>query len=475
MLRVLKRRPSVLCDRISRREWLEIGGAGLIGLTLPRLLAADERRRAAAPDAVQASAGAAVMGSPRARSCIVLFLAGGPSQLDTWDMKPAAPAEIRGEFAAIPTRVPGIQFGEHLPRLAQQAHRLAIVRSAHHRVSNAHAAATYTALTGDDRGDATIAVAAGPNDYPAIGSVLSLLRPPDRPIVPFVSLPYITAEGRGGPPQPGVYGGWLGKAFDPLFVLRDPNAPDFGIPELTLLADVTAERLNARRALLDQLNAHLASLDASRSVRGLNGFQERALGLLSSRVTRNAFDLGAEPDAVRDRYGRNIYGQSVLLTRRLIEAGTRVVTLKWAPDANATWDTHGQNFAKLKSELLPQLDAALASLLDDLAERGLLGETLVVVMGEFGRTPKVNKAAGRDHWPSCYSLVFAGGGTKGGFVLGASDKIGAYPADSPVTPQDIVGTIYAALGVRPDTMLRDPLGRPLRLVPDGRVLHELFV
>jgi hypothetical protein len=489
MLRVLKKRASVLCDRISRREWLEVGGLGLFGLGLPTLLRAEAARRAAPLTSPSAAGGGSRNRSAPAKSCILVVLSGGPSQLDMWDMKPEAPAEIRGEFRPISTSVPGIQFSEHLPEVARQAHRLAVVRSAHHNVFISHAAATHFALTGNDHGDVAAVIGASPKDHPAIGSVLTLLRPPDQGIVPYVSLPYITAEGNDGPPQPGVFGGWLGRAFDPLFVLSnssrclcegrsvlrgDPKDPDFQLPALTLTADVTHERLNARIGLLDQISAAIGAFDRSDSVRALSGFQERAFGLLVSALTPRAFDLGEEPESVRDRYGRNVYGQSMLLTRRLIEAGTRMVTLKWGPDANCTWDTHQQNFVKLKSELLPQLDASLSSLIEDLAARGLLDETLVVVMGEFGRTPKVNKTAGRDHWSACYSLLFAGGGTKGGLVLGSSDKIAAYPADTPVTPLDIVATIYTALGVPPETELRDQLGRPLRLVSEGRVLTELL-
>jgi Protein of unknown function (DUF1501) len=392
-----------------------------------------------------------------------------------WDMKPAAPPEVRGEFKPIATTVPGVQLCEHLPRLAGHAHRFALVRSAHHRVSNAHWAAAYLTLTGEDRGDFTIAIPPGPNDYPAIGSVLAHLRPPERPVVPFVSLPYVTAEGAGGPPQPGIYGGWLGRGLDPLIIDRhrsdaqDPNSPKFGIPELTLRAEVDPARLDDRRGLLGKLDG----LPRSGPARLLDTYQQRAFALLTSDATRRAFDLSKEPPALRDAYGRNIYGQSILLARRLVEAGTRMVTLKWAPDANATWDTHGQNFVKLKNELLPQLNAGLATLLDDLADRGLLDETLVICMGEFGRTPKVNAQAGRDHWPRCYSLLLAGGGVPGGLVFGKSDRIGSDPAENPVTPHDLLATFYHLLGVPPDVELPDQQGRTIRLAGHGQVIPEL--
>ncbi|MFO0926484.1 MAG: DUF1501 domain-containing protein [Gemmataceae bacterium] len=380
------------------------------------------------------------------------------------DLKPSAPAEVRGPFKPIATTVPGVQLSEHLPRLARRMHRAALVRSVHHSVNNAHAAAVYAALTGHDRGE--VGGGARPTDNPAIGSVVGLVRPPARPVVSYVSMPYITQEGAGGPPQPGFFGGVLGRTRDPLFVLRDPNAASFAMPELGTGGDVSLTRLGDRRALLDRLLP---------STGDLAGFQERAFSLLSSPATRRAFEIDAEPPAARDRYGRNIYGQSVLLARRLIEAGTRVACISWAPDANATWDTHGQNFTKLKDTLLPQLDAAVSGLLDDLHDRGMLDRTLVAVMGEFGRTPKVNAAAGRDHWNFCYSLLLAGGGIRGGAVYGASDRIGALPSRNPVRPGDVVATLYHCLGIEPDTEIADRLSRPMTLVPAGGVIRDLLV
>jgi hypothetical protein len=443
--------------RISRRELLQVGAIGALGLSLPQLLRAD--------------AGAGRSGSAAADSCILIFLNGGPSHLDMWDMKPAAPAEIRGEFRPIPTTVPGVQLCEHLPRLARHMHRCALVRSVQHSANNSHAAAVYCGLTGHDRGEQ--GGGARPTDHPAIGSVVGLRRPPQRPVVPFVSLPYITAEGRGGPPQPGFFGGWLGRAHDPLFVLRDPNAPGFGLPELSLPADVTPGRLAARRALGGRLGGSPAAA-RERAAQELDGFRARAFDLLTSPATQRAFQIDREPAALRAAYGRNIYGQSVLLARRLIEAGTRVACISWAPDANATWDTHGQNFVKLRTELLPQLDAAVASLLGDLEARGLLERTLVAVMGEFGRSPRVNGSAGRDHWNFCYTLMLAGGGIRGGAVHGASDRIGARPSSCPVTPADVIATIYHCLGIPADLELRDRLARPFQLVPWGSPIRELL-
>jgi hypothetical protein len=438
--------------RISRRRMLQVGGAGLLGLGLPQLLHAAARAPAA----------------PAADACILLFLNGGPSHLDMWDMKPNAPAEIRGEFKPVATSLTGVQLSEHLPKLAKLMHHCALVRSAHHSVNNAHAAAVYCGLTGHDRGE--IGGGTRPTDHPAIGSVVGLMRPPKAPVVPYVSMPYVTAEGAGGPPQPGFFGGLLGRPRDPLFMLRDPNAPNFAMPELSVGPEVSPDRLDARRRLL----AHIAERADDGRAREMTGFQARAFDLLTSPATQKAFDLRREPAAVRDAYGRNIYGQSVLLARRLIEAGTRLACVSWAPDANATWDTHGNNFAKLKKELLPQLDAALGSLLNDLIDRAMLKRTLVVVMGEFGRSPKVNPGAGRDHWNFCYGLMLAGGGIKPGTVFGASDKIGGRPSSNPVAPADVVSTVYHCLGIANDLELQDRLGRPFQLVPWGDPIRELL-
>jgi hypothetical protein len=444
--------------RVSRRQLLQIGGASLLGLSLPQLLRAERRPD---PHAAAASADA----------CILIFLNGGPSHLDMWDMKPTAPDNIRGEFRPISTTVPGVQLCEHLPRLSRHMHRCALIRSVHHSVNNAHAAAVYTGLTGHDRGE--IGGGARPTDHPAIGSVLGMLRPPQATVVPYVSMPFITQEGRGGPPQPGFFGGWLGRPHDPLFVLRDPNAPGFGMPELSLPGDLGAGRMGERQQLLNQLGGG-PGLQGERAAREMNSFQERAFELLTGPATQRAFRIDQEPARLRDAYGRNVYGQSVLLARRLIEAGTRVACISCAPDANATWDTHGQNFTKLKGELLPQLDMAVASLLGDLAARGMLERTVVAVMGEFGRTPRVNGAAGRDHWNFCYSLLLAGGGVRGGAVHGASDRIGARPSSNPVVPADVVATIYHCLGLPTDLELRDRLHRPFQLVPWGGVIREVL-
>lgn len=442
---------------LARRKLLQVGGLGLMGVSLSRLLAAQE-------------SSAALDVKPTADSAVIVFLNGGPSHLDMWDVKTDAPDGIRGEFQAIPTSVPGYLVSEHLPKLARQMHRSVVVRSMHHGVNNAHAAAVYAAMTGHDRGE--IGGGARPTDYPTPGAVLDKLRPPMVNAVSHVCLPYITKEGAGGPPQPGFFAGFLGQQHDPLFVLNDPNGADFSVPEMCLQVGVSDQRLDARRSLMNVLDHRMAQRDRAG---GMSGLQQRAFDLLTSRSAQEALRLATEPDKVRDAYGRNIYGQSVLLARRLVEAGTRLVTISWAPDANATWDTHGSNFQKLKDPLLPQLDAACSSLIEDFAQRGLLERTLIAIMGDFGRTPKINgNNAGRDHWNFCYSLMLVGGGLKQGLIYGSSDKTGAFPALSPLTPGDIVSTIYHCLGLRHDRLVYDPLERPHRLVPTGDVISELL-
>jgi len=440
----------------SRRRCLHLGTLGIAGcgLSLPRLLAAESARPAI---------------RTRADSCIMLFLDGGPSHLDMWDMKPHAPDGIRGEFKPIATSLPGYQLCELLPRMATIMHRATVVRSMHHSVNNSHGAAVYTALTGHDRGE--VGGLANPNDHPHMGAVLAKLRPAPPNVVSHVHLPYITQEGAGNPPQPGFFAGFLGRSYDPLFVLNDPNAPTFNVPELTLQQDVSGKRLETRRQLFGSLSAELLTSAPSE----VTAMQGRAMDLLSSERAQRAFHLSEEAAADRERYGRNVYGQSVLLARRLIEAGTRLVTVSWAPHANATWDTHGSNFASLKATLLPQLDAACSSLVTDLSDRGMLDRTLVAVFGDFGRTPRVNgNNGGRDHWNYCYSLMLLGGGFRAGHIYGSSDSTGAFPASNPLVPGDILATMYFALGLRHEAELYDQLNRPHRVVPAGDVVDDLL-
>lgn len=407
----------------------------------------------------------------RADHCIVLFLNGGPSHLDMWDMKPEAPTEIRGEFQPISSSLTGVSVSEHLPRLAQQMHRATLIRSMNHGVNNSHAAAVYAALTGHDRGE--FGGGARPSDRPSPGSVMARFRPPTRRTFPYVALPYKTQEGAGGPLQPGFLGGLMGQTYDPFWVVNNPNAADFHVENLDLPQSISRDRLESRSQLLEKLGNGLP-LPSERSMTAIDDFQSQVFELLTSNSIQDAFNLSKEADSLRESYGRNIYGQSALLARRLIESGTRFVTLSWAPDANATWDTHGNNFQTLKTRLLPEFDAACSSLLQDLADRNMLDRTLVAVLGDFGRTPKINGSAGRDHWNSCYTVMLEGAGIRQGYVFGASDRHGATPIDSPVSPGDVMTTIYRLLGIDSTTLIHDSLGRPFEVVPKGRVLTSIM-
>jgi hypothetical protein len=339
----------------------------------------------------------------------------------------------------------------------------------HHSVNNAHAAAVYCSLTGHDRGDATVAIGAAQHDYPHLGAVFGQARPPETPIVPFVHLPYVTKEGAGGPPQPGFFGGFLGRSLDPLIVTRDPNAPDFSVPELTLVGDVNERRLATRDELLNSLDRHLQS---ATGVASPLRWDSSSAGTAHVPATQQAF-------RIRDKTRRSATATDETSTGRACcspgggEAGM-AVTVSWAPDANATWDTHGGNFEKCRKTLLPQLDAACGALLDDLVDRRMLERTIVAVFGDFGRSPKINPSAGRDHWNWCYSLQVFGGGFKPGMIYGASDATGAYPARDPLLPGDVISTLYHALGVPHDGLIYDSTDRPHRIVPVGDVVPELL-
>ncbi len=437
----------------TRREILHAGAIGLGGLSLPRLLR------------LQASAAADSRRPGKARSVILLFLSGGPSQLDTWDLKPDAAEEVRGTFRPIATNVPGIRISEHLPRMARLADRYVLVRSMSHASAN-HPAASYWMMVGSPMGRAAPqAVSLSREDRPHPGSVLAKLRPGPRHLPPFVMVP--EAISPVGPERPGQYAGFLGAAYDPYRVNSDPNHPNYSPGALRLQPDLSPRRLQDRRHLLARLEA-AAALDAH---------EARAFDLLASAEAQRAFDVSAESSATRDRYGRHIFGQSVLLARRLVEAGVRLVHVNWVRHDNGQggqgYDSHRDHLDWSKTELLPPTDAAIAALLEDLSDRGLLGETLVLVVGEFGRTPKFNKAGGRDHWPQCFSVMLAGGGLRGGQVHGRSDARAAYPTADPVSPQDLLATLYSALGIDPHTLIEDQQHRPYALV-EGKPLSALF-
>ncbi len=450
--------------RSTRRSLLRAGAAGFAGLNLPTLL-----RAAAKPGTA---------GSPRAKHVVFLHQFGGPSHLDTFDMKPGAPDGIRGEFRPIQSGQPGLFLSEHLPKFARVLGRFAQVRSVHHGMKN-HNSAAYYSLTGHAPPVDDIRLRDTQELYPSYGSVVARFRPMDDPAVPtYVSYPHVL---RDGSVTPGQGASFLGKGFDPFFVGRDPARADFRLPELSLPAETSIGRLDDRRGLLRMVDAQ-GDLGWSGTARGIDAFYDRALAMLGSPRVKDAFDLSREPEALRDAYGRTTYGQSCLLARRLVEAGVRFVTVYFSESiggkGSGGWDTHGDNFNQLKDRLCPPTDQTVPTFIDDLAARGLLDETLVVWMGEFGRSPRVTNTAqfgpdGRDHWPRCYTVLLAGAGITPGAVHGSSDRIGAYPASDPVTPDDIAATLFWALGIDPATEVRDALGRPLPIAA-GQPLTRLF-
>lgn len=437
---------------VVRREFLQVGFSGLLGMSLPSVLAGRAK--------------AAMAATPRARSMIMVFLTGASSHIDTFDMKPDAPELFRGEFKPIATNVPGMRISEHLPKLAAMADRLAIVRSMSHKNLN-HLNATHWVLTGHPQPGAFFDKIASRGDYPCYGSALDYIRPRSDGIPSGVTLPTFLVE--GPLVWPGQNAGFLGPKFDPWHINQDPNKPGFRVENLSLPDGFTVDRLQKRLDLLGTLDSALASASESESRRDPMSRQRTlAMSLLLSGKVARAFDLSREDPKIRDRYGRHAFGQSLLLAKRLVDAEVPIVQVNMGRVQN--WDTHSGNFKRLKNELLPPLDRGVSALLDDLAASGKLDETLVVITGEFGRTPKVgqgtgnvNTRDGRDHWAACFSSVFAGAGVRGGQFVGQSDRIGAYPASRPFTPGDLAATVYRALGVDPETELIDRLNRPIRL------------
>jgi Protein of unknown function (DUF1501) len=442
--------------RISRRATLRAGALALTGMKLSGLVRAQQR-----------GINNGAQGFGGAKSCILIFLWGGPSQLDTWDPKPFAPEDIRGPFRPIATNVPGIAISEHFPLLARQVHRLSIVRSLNHDDA-AHLSTAHRLLTGHVAPTPNSdAAGPSPRDWPHLGALIAKLRPTTSAMPSAVNMPWTVAHPAApGGKAPGQDAGWLGKAFDPFHVDGDPNDSTFHVEGLGLPIGVSPGRLAFRRELLESLGSEDDL--AGRGPESWAGYQQKSLDALVSAEARGAFQIDREDPKLRDRYGRNIHGQCLLLARRLVEAGVGLVTVNWHDDGQNFWDTHGDNFNHLKNRLMPPADQGFSALLDDLASRGLLDETLVVWVGEFGRTPRITKAnSGREHWPHCYSGVLAGAGVKGGFVFGSSDRWAAYPASDPVSPDDLGATILNALGVDSATMVRDALDRPLR-INEGR-------
>jgi hypothetical protein len=454
-----------LCDGLNRREFLRVGGLSFTGLLWSDWL----RSRSEASGQRQAGASFG-----RARSCILIFNYGGPSHLDTFDLKPNAPAEIRGEFRPIATRVPGTAITEHLPRLARLADLYTIVRSVNH-IDNDHAVGTYLVLTGRGHPRARplgVEPPATPQDMPSLGSIVSKVRPADRSIFSYVTLGDLRHLGHHD--SMGQNAGCLGRAYDPFTVpfIRPINGVLDMASVTSVMSDVDDQQLGQRRNLLAQMTAAAPALENAASMRYRDGFTRRAFELLASPASRNAFNVDAEPQRMRDAYGPTSFGQSCLLARRLVEAGVPLITVYSA--GNRDWDTHGDNFQLLRNTLLPPTDQGVAALLEDLRDRGLLDETLVVWLSDMGRTPRINNGAGRDHWSFCYSILLAGAGIRSGQVYGSSDRSAAYPSTNPVSPADLGATIFHCLGIDPRGHFNDQEGRPL-MVSTGTPVQGLLV
>ena len=454
-----------LCDGLTRREWLRVGGLSLAGLSLPSLLRA--RETAAAP--VGGSFG-------KAKACILLFHLGGPPQHETWDPKPDAPAEIRGEFKPLATNVPGLQVGELMPKTAALIDHICVLR-AMATDDNAHSSSGYWMLTGVPHQplQSENAKPGAPNDWPSLAALVQHLRPAKGGLPASIGLPdHVWNDGNLS--WPGQDGGFLGRSADPWLLHCDPSAPEFQIPGLSLPNEVPPLRFQERLSLLEQVNQRLDAVDRSGAVARFDNRAQQAFDLLRAGKARRAFDVEKETPAMRDRYGRTRWGQSVLLARRLIEAGVSLVQVNWTrmkeeQGGSPAWDTHAKNAQNLK-RLMPIMDQAYSALLDDLQQRGLLDETLVVWCGEFGRTPKINGAGGRDHWGHVFSAALAGGGVRGGQVYGSSDKIGGRPREGRLAPQDLAATILHCLGYPAHTEVRDTLGRPVA-ISRGEVIRAI--
>ena len=457
MFRVDAHKPAHFCDGLTRRDFLHAGALPFLGLGLP---------------ALGAMTASGAVDKDKDVNCIMLFLVGGPSQLDTWDMKPDAPAEIRGPFRPIATSVPGLQISEVFPRLATMMDKVALVRSVYHQATAVHDTGHQMMQTGR--------LFSGGIVHPHVGCVVSKLKGPRGDAPPHVLLPRPIGNTGGNLPH-GQDAGYLGKTFDPFVLNADPSAKDFKVPDLLPPDYVTSVRESRRRSLRAAIDGSVKAFESSPDARLMDANFDQAYRLMSSKAAREAFDLAAEPDALRDRYGRSRFGQSCLLARRLVERGVRFVTVNMFETVfnEITWDIHGSApFSPIecyKNEVGPNFDNAYATLIEDLSARGLLSNTMILAFGEFGRTPKVNPAGGRDHHPGCWTSLFAGGPIRGGQAVGASDETGAAPVDRPVTTAEIAATIFRGLGIDLDTELPGPQGRPLRLVDHGvEPIGELF-
>jgi hypothetical protein len=443
---------------INRRELLQVGYSGLLGLGLSSLLSA----RATAKDQPSLSL------SKKPKSVLIVFLTGAASHLETFDLKPDAPAEVRGEFKPIATRTPGLLACEHLPKLAARSQMYSVVRSLSHRDNN-HLMSTHYVLTGHLQPGGFFDKIASRDDFPNYAGGLSYFRKPPEGTPCGVNLPTYLMEG----PLlwPGQHAGFLGPKYDIMQVTQDPNRPDFNVENLRPAAGMDVDQLRDRMALLNAVNGQQKWLADAAETKKISDQQQQAVAVLTSGKVAKAFDLNQEPVAVRDRYGRHAFGQSCLLARRLIEAGVPVVQANMGRVQN--WDTHGNQFKRMKNELLPPLDSGAAALLDDLTDRGLLEDTLLMMFGEFGRQPKVNKEGGREHWGPCFCGLFAGAGVRGGQVIGKSDKNAGSPVTTPYSPDDIGATVYSVLGIDPHAEVRDRLNRPVQL-NRGQIIQPLF-
>jgi hypothetical protein len=447
---------------VTRRELLQVGYSGLLGVGLSSLAASAPAARGA------------VKPSRKPKSVLIVFLTGAASHIDTFDPKPDAPDGIRGEFKVIPTKVPGLMVTELLPKLAARADKYALVRSLSHRDNN-HTASTHHLITGAMQPGVRFDKPASRDDWPCYAAGLSYLRPRSDGLPSGIMLPTFLSE--GPLTWPGQHAGFLGPKHDPWQIAKDPNAPDFKVDNLRLAPGLDVENLSDRMALLDEVNRGQKYLSEAAECRKLTDQQHRAVSLLTSGSLAKAFDLDREPAKVRDKYGRHTYGQSLLLARRLVQAGVPVVQANMG--RVQSWDSHGNIFPTLKNRLVPPLDVAVSALLDDLSESGLLEETMVMMLGEFGRTPKIGteggkqKVPGRDHWGPCFFGLFAGAGVIPGQVIGRSDKIGAFPATTPYSPDDVGATVYHVLGIDPSSEIRDRQDRPTA-INRGQVIEPLF-
>jgi hypothetical protein len=455
----------------SRREVLQIGYSSMLSVALAPLLAAQSRSAEAST-----KAGAA---TPRAKSVLLIFLTGGPSHIDTFDMKPQAPAEIRGSFSPIDTETPGISICEHLPLLARQTNKLAIVRTMNCSPAlGSHETATHAMLTGNDGLPPGASLYASRHDWPCFAAGLNYVRPGTADLPSGVHLP--VHMNVSGAPYCGQNAGLLGAPHDPWQLRRDPNDPKYsGDDALVMPAGLSVERFDGRRALLDQIDRQRAGLDAHAAVRQFNTHQRAACDTLTAGRLSKAFALGDEPAELRDRYGRHMFGQSLLLARRVLQAGVPIVQANLG--VAGQWDTHSKNFSGLQQSLLPPMDRAVAALLADMQALGMLDDVLVILTGEFGRTPKIGgnvgtptfSPDGRDHWTQCFTSLFAGCGVHGGRTIGASDKTASFPMTRSYSPADMGATVYGALGVDLNTEVHDLLGRPLRL-NSGQPIGPVF-